>query len=140
MGPARVLPELIEPSHPEQNGRHERLHRTLKAETTRPPARDRRAQQRAFDTFRTEYNAERPHEALGQQPPARIYTPSPRPYPARLAPVEYPAHYEVRLVSANGGLRWHFHRVNVSHLLAGEYVGLEEVANGEWDVSSGRRG
>jgi putative transposase len=132
-----ILPELIEPSHPEQNGRHERLHRTLKAETTRPPARDRRAQQRAFDRFRTEYNTERPHEALGQRPPAAVYTPSPRPYPARLVPLEYPAHYEVRLVSANGGIRWHFHRVNVSHLLAGEYVGLEEVADGEWDVYFG---
>jgi transposase InsO family protein len=132
-----ILPELIEPSHPEQNGRHERLHLTLKAATTRPPARDRRAQQRAFDGFRAEYNAERPHEALGQRPPASVYTASPRPYPARLAPLEYPAHYEVRLVSANGGIRWHFHRVNVSHLLAGEYVGLEEVADGEWDVYFG---
>jgi len=132
-----ILPELIEPSHPQQNGRHERLHRTLKAATARPPARDRRAQQRAFDVFRAEYNSERPHEALGQQPPARVYTASARPYPARLAPLEYPAHYEVRLVSANGGMRWHFHRVNVSHLLAGEYVGLEEVADGEWDVYFG---
>jgi transposase InsO family protein len=132
-----ILPELIEPSHPQQNGRHERLHRTLKAATARPPAGDRRAQQRAFDVFRAEYNSERPHEALGQQPPARVYTASPRPYPERLAPLEYPAHYEVRLVSANGGMRWHFHRVNVSHLLAGEYVGLEEVADGEWDVYFG---
>jgi putative transposase len=132
-----ILPELIEPSHPEQNGRHERLHRTLKAETTRPPASDRRAQQRTFDAFRAAYNTERPHEALGQQPPASVYTASPRAYPARLVALEYPAHYEVRLVSANGGLRWHFHRVSVSHLLAGEYVGLEEVADGEWDVYFG---
>jgi transposase InsO family protein len=132
-----ILPELIEPGHPEQNGRHERLHRTLKAATARPPARNRPAQQRAFDGFCTEYNTERPHEALGQRPPASVYTPSPRPYPARLAPLEYPAHYEVRLVSANGGIRWHFHRVNVSHLLTGEYVGLEEVADGEWDVYFG---
>lgn len=132
-----ILPELIEPSHPEQNGRHERLHRTLKAETTRPPARNRRAQQRAFDEFRRAYNTERPHEALGQRPPASIYTVSARAYPARLVPVEYPAHYEVRLVSANGGIRWHFHRVPVSHLLAGEYVGLEEVADGEWEVYFG---
>jgi putative transposase len=87
-----ILPELIEPSHPEQNGRHERLHRTLKAETTRPPARDRRAQQRAFDAFRAAYNTERPHEALGQRPPASVYAPSGRAYPARLAPLAYPAH------------------------------------------------
>jgi putative transposase len=132
-----ILPELIEPSHPEQNGRHERLHRTLKAETTRPPARDRRAQQRAFDGFRAEYNEERPHEALGQQPPARVYTASPRAYPTRLPALEYPAHYETRLVSATGGMRWHFHRVPVSHLLRGEYVGMEEIDDGVWDVYFG---
>lgn len=86
-----ILPELIEPSHPEQNGRHERLHRTLKAATTRPPARDRRAQQRAFDTFRTEYNTERPHERLQQETPASQYRPSPRPYPERIPPSSTPA-------------------------------------------------
>ena len=132
-----ILPELIEPSHPEQNGRHERLHRTLKAETTRPPARDRRAQQRAFDGFRAEYNTERPHEALGQQPPARVYTASPRAYPTRLPALEYPVHYETRLVSATGAIRWHFHRVPVSHLLRGEYVGMEEIDDGVWDVYFG---
>ncbi|MFL5577905.1 MAG: IS481 family transposase [Gemmatimonadaceae bacterium] len=132
-----IVPELIEPSHPEQNGRHERMHRTLKAETTRPPAPDRRAQQRAFDRWRASFNGERPHEALGQRPPAACYARSPRPYPARLAPLEYPAHCEVRRVSRNGGVRWHSHWVNVSHVLAEEYVAFEEIGDGLWVVRFG---
>lgn len=132
-----IRPELIQPSHPEQNGRHERLHRTLKAEATRPPAATVQAQQDLFNHFRTEYNQLRPHEALGQQPPAARYTPSPRAYPPHLPALEYPAHYEVRKVSRNGGLRWHSGWVNVSHVLADEYVGLEEVADGIWSVYFG---
>lgn len=132
-----IRPELIQPSHPEQNGRHERMHRDLKAETTRPPAGDRRAQQRAFDRWRHAYNTERPHEALGQCPPASRYTPSPRPYPARLAPLAYPGHWEVRRVSRNGGIRWHNHWVNVSHVLGAEDVGLEPVADGLWSLHFG---
>jgi putative transposase len=117
-----ILPDLIEPSAPPQNGRHERMHRTRKAEATKPPEAHARAQQRRFDTFRAEYNTERPHEALGQTVPAQWYVPSPRPYPARLSPLAYPAHGEVRRVSRNGGIRWHNHWVNVSHVLAEEYV------------------
>jgi transposase InsO family protein len=132
-----ITPELIEPAHPEQNGRHERFHKTLKGESTRPAAATRTAQQRRFTRFRHEYNTERPHEALGQQPPAELYTPSPRPYPRRLPPLEYPAHYEVRLVSANGGIRWRSGWVNCSHILAGEYVGFDEVDDGIWAVYFG---
>ena len=132
-----IRPELIQPSHPEQNGRHERMHRTLKAETTRPPERDAAAQQRRFDAFRRAYNTERPHEALAQRPPASCYTPSPRPYPARLAPLEYPGHWEVRRVSRNGGVRWHNRWVNVSHVLGEEYVGPEPVADGLWSLHVG---
>ena len=132
-----IMPELIEPAHPEQNGRHERLHRTLKAEATRPPAASARGQQRVFDRFRTEYNAERPHEALGQVAPAKVYHASPRRVPGRLAQIVYPAHYEVRLVSRNGGMRWNKAWVNVSHVLAEEYVGLEEVNDGVWSVYFG---
>src|SRR5207247_5986076 len=76
-----ILPELIEPGHPEQNGRHERMHRTLKAETTRPAAGSLAAQQRRFNIFREEFNHERPHEALDQETPAACYAPSPRPMP-----------------------------------------------------------
>ncbi len=129
-----IQPELIELGHPEQNGRHERMHRTLKQETTRPAARTLRGQQRRFDQFRTEFNLVRPHEALDQATPAARYHPSPRPMPARLAPIVYPAHFETRLMSKNGGFRWAHHRVPLSHLLAGEYIGLEEVADGIWDV------
>ena len=132
-----ILPDLIEPSSPAQNGRHERMHRTLKAEATRPPDAHARAQQRRFDTFRAEYNTERPHEALGQATPASWYAPSPRPYPERLPPLEYPAHCEVRRVSRNGGIRWHNHWVNVSHVLAEEYVAFEEIDDGLWSVTFG---
>lgn len=133
-----IYPELIEPGHPEQNGRHERMHRTLKRATARPPAPTRRSQQQRFDVFRAEYNTVRPHEALADQPPASRYTRSPRAYPRQLAPLEYPAHFEQRLVSANGGIRWYKDWVNVSHVLAGETIGLEEIDDGEWEVYFGR--
>ena len=132
-----VRPDLIEPRSPQQNARHERMHKTLKAEATRPPKADRRAQQRRFDTFRTEFNEERPHEALAQATPASCYTASPRPYPTRLAPLEYPAHCEVRRVSRNGGIRWPNHWVNVSHVLGEEYIAFEEIDEALWQVSFG---
>lgn len=132
-----ITPELIEPSSPQQNGRHERMHKTLKAEATKPPAASVRAQQRVFDGFRRAYNTERPHEALANATPAMHYAPSPRPYPRRLREPEYPGHYQVRYVSRNGGVRWHNAWVNVSHVLAEEYVGLEEIADGVWSVYFG---
>jgi putative transposase len=132
-----ILPELIEPGHPEQNGRHERMHRTLKAETTRPAAGSLAAQQRRFNVFRTEFNEERPHEALDQETPATCYEASPRPMPDRLPPLEYPDRFEVRYVSANGGIRWNSRWVNVSIVCVGEYVGLEEIADGIWNVYFG---
>lgn len=132
-----ILPELIAPASPQQNGRHERLHRTLKAEATRPPSGNLQAQQTRFNRFRYEYNHERPHEALNQETPASCYAPSARPLPSRLAPLEYPGHFEVRLVSRNSGIRWNRHWVCVTHTLAGEYVGLEEVGDGLWDVYFG---
>ncbi len=132
-----IYPELIEPAHPEQNGRHERMHRTLKAEATRPPSRNLQAQQTRFNAFRREYNTERPHEALNQETPASAYAPSRRALPATLPPIEYPGHFEVRLVSRNSGIRWNHHWVCVTHTLAGEYVGLEEVDDGLWDVYFG---
>lgn len=132
-----IYPELIQPAHPEQNGRHERMHRTLKAEATRPPGGHLASQQRRFNTFRHEYNHDRPHEALGQDTPAARYSPSPRPLPQRIPPLDYPAHFEVRRVSLNGGIRWSSDWVNVSHVLGGEYVGLEEVDNELWNVHFG---
>ena len=132
-----VLPELIEPGKPQQNGRHERMHRTLKAETTRPPSNTRLAQQRRFDRFRQEFNFERPHEALDMQTPASQYTASTRAMPERLPPLEYPDRFEVRYVSANGGIRWNRQWVNVSVTCVGAYVGLEEIDDGIWNVYFG---
>ncbi len=132
-----IFPELIEPSHPEQNGRHERMHRTLKAETARPPAEDHGAQQERFDRFCRGYNHERPHESLGQQTPASLYRPSERSFPSRLPKIEYPGHYELRRVSRNGGVRWKNQWVCVTHVLAEEYVGFDEIDNGLWEVFYG---
>ena len=132
-----VLPELIEPGKPQQNGRHERMHRTLKAEATRPAAASLAAQQRKFNTFREEFNNERPHEALDQQTPASHYRPSNREMPSKLPPLVYPDRFEVRYVSANGGIRWNRGWINVSTVCIGEYVGLEEIDNGIWNVYFG---
>src|SRR5712675_580837 len=119
-----IVPERIEAGHPEQNGRHERMHRTLKQETAMPPAANRRAQQRAFDRFRREYNEQRPHEALDMQTPAAVYVPSPRAYPARVPEPEYPTTMLVRSVHHQGQIRWKKHDVVVSQVLWGEQVGL----------------
>ena len=97
-----IVPERIAAGHPEQNGRHERMHRTLKQETAEPPAANRRAQQRAFDRFRQEYNEQRPHEALAMQTPAAIYAPSPRSYPARVPEPEYPTHHAGAQCASSG--------------------------------------
>ena len=132
-----ILPDLIEPASPQQNGRHERMHRTLKADCTRPPSASRRAQQHRFDQWRREFNELRPHQALADTTPTVHYQPSPRPYPRRLPSLEYPSHYELRRVSRNGGIRWHTRWVNVSQTLGGEWVGLTEIDDGEWDCYFG---
>ncbi|HVF12861.1 MAG TPA: IS481 family transposase [Actinomycetota bacterium] len=132
-----IFPELIEPGCPQQNGRHERMHRTLKAHTARPPASSLRSQQRRFNDFLVEYNELRPHEALGMKPPVSVYRPSQRQMPSRLPEVTYPDHFEVRLVSNNGGIRWNSRWVNISHVLKKQYVGLEEVGDGIFDVHFG---
>jgi putative transposase len=129
-----IVPEHIAPGKPQQNGRHERMHRTLKQETASPPASNRRAQQERFDRFRREYNEERPHEALGQQTPASYYQPSSRSYPERLRPIEYPADWQKRRVSDGGQMRWLGESVFVAHALEGEFVGLEPVADDQWRV------
>lgn len=132
-----ILPDLIEPGKPQQNGQHERMHRTLKAETTRPAAASFSAQQRRFNTFRQEFNNERPHEALDMNTPASVYTSSDRAFPERIQPFEYPDRFEARRISANGGIRWKSQWVCVSHLCAGQYIGLEEIDENRWDVYLG---
>ena len=129
-----VMPVLTEPGKPQQNGRHERMHKTLKAETLKPPAGNSRAQQRKFNTFVREFNEVRPHESLDMETPRQQHVISPRMMPDKLTPVEYPDRFEVRYVSANGGIRWQNQWVNVSSVLKGEYVGLEPIDDGIWDV------
>jgi putative transposase len=129
--------ERIDPGHPEQNGRHERMHRTLKQETARPPAGSRAAQQERFDQFREIYNEQRPHEALAFQTPVELYRPSGRPYPSRLAKPQYPGHFEVRSVRHQGEIKWQGKPLFLSEALSGEQVGLEESADGVWDVYFG---
>jgi transposase InsO family protein len=121
-----IVPERIEAGHPEQNGRHERMHRTLQEETLIPAA-DGRAQQRALDHFRQQYNEVRPHEALQMQTPASVYALSPRAYPAQVPEPEYPATMLVRSVKSHGHFRWKKHDVFLSEVLWGERVGLLPV-------------
>jgi putative transposase len=132
-----IYPDLIQPASPYQNGAHERMHRTLKADTTRPPAPNLVAQQQRFARFRRRYNEERPHEALGQRPPGRLYRPSARRLPDRLAPLVYPGHYELRRVTAPGVMWWHSTPRVISTVLIGETIGLEPVDDGEWDLHFG---
>jgi putative transposase len=127
-----IVPERIALGHPEQNGSHEQFHRVLKAETTRPPAPTRLAQQQRFRRFCAEYNDERPHEALHDQPPATCYRPSPRPLPTRLPPVDYPGHLDVRRVSSIGYVSWRSRLLYLTEVLGGEDVGFEEVDDGIW--------
>jgi transposase InsO family protein len=132
-----IQPIRIEPGMPSQNGRHERMHKTLKYDATKPPARNLAAQQRKFDTFLEIYNQERPHRSLEGETPASLYKPSPRPFPERLPPVEYPGHFEVRKVCGNSCIKWHKRFIHVSRVLIGEWIGLEEVADGIWSVFLG---
>jgi transposase InsO family protein len=119
-----IVPERIAAGHPEQNGRHERMHRTLKQETASPPAMNWRAQQRAFDRFRREYNEERPHEALALETPSAIYERSSRSYPARVAEPEYGSAFKVRQVGQRGVFSGKHQHVFVSETLIGESIGL----------------
>ncbi|MGH9454091.1 MAG: integrase core domain-containing protein [Terriglobia bacterium] len=126
--------ERIKPGHPQQNGRHERMHLTLKREATRPPGLNSLQQQARFDAFVREFNAERPHEALAMQCPAELYTTSPRPYEG-LPELEYPFHDRDILVTACGRICLHRKKINISTVLAGQKLGINEVDDGIWLVS-----
>jgi transposase InsO family protein len=132
-----IRPERIAPGRPDQNGRHERMHSTLKAEVCRPPRSSFRAQQRAFDAFQTEYNEVRPHEALGQETPSSLYKLSLREYPRRLPDLEYPAHFKVERVYPNGVISLESTQFYLSGCLTSELVGLEEIDDGRWKVHFG---
>jgi putative transposase len=129
-----IYPELIEPGRPQQNGIHERMHRTLKPETTHPPARNMKLQQNKFDEFRKEYNEERPHEALEMKRPAEVYRPSKRRMPQRIGTYDYPLNNLVRRVSRCGTIRVFGNQVFVSQTLNEEYVALEEIDDGIYDM------
>ena len=126
--------QRIEPGRPDQNGRHERMHKTLKAECTRPPEASFAAQQARFDAFEEEFNRERPHEALGQQTPASQYHASPRAFPEAIPAPDYPPHYEVRKVDGNG--RFKFKGVSwfIAHPLTEELLGLVEIEEDVWSI------
>lgn len=123
--------------HPEDNGAHERMHRTLKAEATRPARRTPELQQRTFDAFRTSYNEERPHEALAMQPPARVYQPAVKRMPARLEPIAYPDTFQRRRVNHTGQIRWRGSVYFLSETLRAQTVGLDFREDGAWDIYFG---
>ena len=126
--------QRILPGRPQQNGAHERMHKTLKADAIRPPRATLLAQQRAFNTFRTQYNDERPHQYLGGRTPAAVYCPSPRAYDARLPPIEYPGHFLVKRVTNAGTFRFKHRLLFIAHSLAPHTIGLEEVDDGIWSI------
>ena len=131
---AGVRPERIEPGKPQQNGRHERMHLTLKQDTASPPASSLREQIDRFEAFQHIYNHQRPHEALGQVPPARIYKPSPRNYTGQLRSPDYDETALVRKVRRNGQIKWRGSMVYLSQTLKGEPVGLYPIADDAWLV------
>jgi putative transposase len=132
-----IRPERILPGRPDQHGRHERMHLTLKAACCRPPRSSFGAQQRAFDSFQREYNDERPHEALGQRTPSSFYKPSRRTLPRRLPELEYPSQYRLARAYPNGVISCAATQWYLSHNLANELVGLEQVNDGRWRVHFG---
>src|SRR5665647_2023133 len=126
--------QRILPGRPDQNGAHERMHRTLKRQAVRPVKQTCAAQQKVFDTFRTEYNEVRPHDTLHGQTPASVYQPSPRQYPRRLPPLEYPGHYLVKRVTSGGTFRFGRRLLFLATPLEGYDVGLDEVDDGIWSI------
>jgi putative transposase len=132
-----ITPERIEPGHPEQNGRHERMHRTLKEQTASPPHATLADQQRAFDRFRHDYNDRRPHEALGQKPPASCYEPSLRAMPDRPRAPEYAEDFVVRRVSNEGRFTWKGQILHAGRPLENQPLGLRQVDDDEWELFYG---
>jgi transposase InsO family protein len=124
-----IIPERTDPGCPQQNGRHERMHRTLKAEAIYPPSSTMKAQQARFDAWRNEYNEERPHEALGMATPSSVYASSPRPFPERMPEFEYPSSMNTRKVRQNGCIKWRGADIFVSETLINEIVGIEQIEN-----------
>lgn len=129
-----IVHERTDKGRPDQNGAHERMHRELKAETTRPPADDMKGQDRSFRVFTDEYNYERPHEGIGQRLPSELWTPSPRPFPSSQPKPEYPGHFEIRKVYDKGRFKFNKQRIFLSEALDGWTIGLEPVDDGIWSI------
>ena len=127
-----IRPERIEPGKPSQNGRHERMHRTLKHDA--PAQKNHQRQQRRFDSFLEEYNWQRSHEALGRKTPSSVYRRSPRPYPIKLPPIEYDSGFVVRQVRHNGEIKWRGDFIYISQVLAQEPLGLKQIDDELWEL------
>lgn len=124
----------ILPAHPQQNGAHERMHKTLKAGAIRPPRGSLAAQQRAFNTFRNEYNEERPHQFLHGRPPATLYRRSARPYNQQLPAFDYPGHFLVKRITNAGTFRFKHRLLFIANALKQHHIGLEEIDDGIWSI------
>jgi putative transposase len=129
--------QRILPAHPQQNGVHERMHKTLKAGAIRPPRGSLAAQQRVFNTFRALYD-ERPHQTLGGRPPGAFYRPSPRPFREQLPPLDYPGHFLVKRITNAGTFRFKHRLLFIANALKQHHIGLEEVDDGIWSIYFGR--
>ena len=129
-----IMPEFIIPGRPDQNGRHERMHRTLAEDTATQPASTLREQQARFDRWRHDYNHYRPHEALGQVCPASLYTASHRPFPDTIGQWDYPADHYVLPVTAKGLVRWRGQSLYISEAFANETVALAQRDDGDWTI------
>jgi len=132
-----IMLDRIRPGHPEENGSHERMHRTLKQETAQPSKQTPVSQQKAFDVFQGEFNEERPHEALDMQTPVERYRPSKRLYPKRLPEIEYTADFSVRRVRSGGEIKWGGELTYISEALVGEWVGFKRLDETIWAVHFG---
>ena len=132
-----MVPQRIAPGKPQQNGRHERLHLTLKQDTATPPARSLAEQMARFAQFRSDYNHDRPHEALGQVPPGRVYQPSLRPFDGILRAPDYPDEAKVRRVRRCGAVKWRGDEIFISQSLISEPIGLFPIADDAWLVKYG---
>jgi len=132
-----IVHQRIHPGCPQENGAHERMHRTFKREAIKPVRHTCRAQQRNFNAFQREYNEERPHEYLNQETPASQYATSPRPYPERLPALEYPGHFLVKRVTAAGTFRFQNRLLYITTTLVGQHLGLEETDDGIWTIFFG---
>jgi transposase InsO family protein len=129
-----ILHQRSRPGCPQDNGAHERMHRTLKRQAIKPVRASCAAQQRNFDAFQREYNEDRPHERLQQATPASQYVESSRPYPERLPPLEYPGHFVVKKITTGGTFRFRTHLLYLANAMVDQHIGLEETDDGVWAI------